>query len=368
LPALGGALLLGALPRIAKYSRARDGLLMGLGAVILANTRPYEGFVLAIPVAVTMLLWLVKPQPGKGSRLKIVSSVLAVLVIGAFSSGYYYWRVTGSPLVMTYQVDRATNSAAPYFLWQTPRSEPDYHHVVMRDFYQLELRDFEENRTLIGFFHRTGIKLRSVWHFYFGLIFSLPLLFLPWALRDRRIQFPLIAGLVLLLAFSVQTWPLPHYVSPGTAIIYIVIIQCMRHLWVWRRTKMVGAAIVRFIPLVACAMIMLRIGAVAAGIQLEPKWPRGNLARSQIIHRLQATAGADLVFVRYASNHSIQFEWVYNDADIDHAPVIWARDMGERANQELLQYYPARRAWLLQVADSSTNLSSYSGSIVKQNP
>jgi len=45
--AIGGALVLGAWPRIVRHQRLGDGLLLGLGLAILANSQPYEGFILA---------------------------------------------------------------------------------------------------------------------------------------------------------------------------------------------------------------------------------------------------------------------------------------------------------------------------------
>jgi hypothetical protein len=56
--AIGGALVLGALPRIKSSQRIRDALLMGLGLAILANSRPYEGFVFSLPVAVLLFAWM----------------------------------------------------------------------------------------------------------------------------------------------------------------------------------------------------------------------------------------------------------------------------------------------------------------------
>jgi hypothetical protein len=360
LPALGGTLLLGTLPRIIKHGRPRDGLLMAMGAVILANSRPYEGLVFGIPFAIALLVWLFAQPKKNAARLAVVSSILAVTSMGAVATSYYYWRVTGSPFVLTYQVNRRTYATAPIFLWQTPPAEPAYRHPVMRDSYRWELAGFEENRTLRGALRKTWGKFVSSWQFYLGPLFTLPLLFLPWTIRERRVRFPLVVGLLLVAAISVETWTLPHYFSPGTSIVYIVVLQCMRHLWVWKRRRMVGAAMVRMLPLVACVMVVLRVVAAAADVQIEPKWPRGNLERAQIIRELRAIPGRDLVFVRYSSHHHADYEWVYNDADIDHSEIVWARDMGKQ-NQELLTYFPDRRAWVLDVLDydAETKLSPY---------
>src|SRR5713226_7149621 len=56
--ALGGALVLGALPRIKRHRQLRDVLLMSVGFAVVANSRPYEGMFFAIPVIAALLLWM----------------------------------------------------------------------------------------------------------------------------------------------------------------------------------------------------------------------------------------------------------------------------------------------------------------------
>src|SRR5260370_12057806 len=56
--ALGGALILGALPRLTRRARTQDALLMGFGLVLLANSRAYEGLVLSLPVGLALFAQL----------------------------------------------------------------------------------------------------------------------------------------------------------------------------------------------------------------------------------------------------------------------------------------------------------------------
>jgi hypothetical protein len=357
--ALGGALVLGAWPRLRRQVRIRDSLLLGLGLVILANSRPYEGFVFSLPVAAAMLGWLggkQRPQL-KLSFSRVVLPLFLVLACGALATSYYYFRVTGDPFRMTYQVNRATYATAPYFLWQTPPPEPVYRHDVMRDFYRWELRQFEQNRTFKGYWQRAAEKFGSWWQFYLGPLCTLPLLTLPWVVRRPKIRLPLAICATMLAGFAVQTWTLPHYFSPATGALFILLVQCTRQLWHWRLgTQAIGTALVRAIPVLACAMILLRVTAAAVHVQIEPLWPRGNLERARIVRLLQRLPGRQLVIVRYGPDHNVDREWVYNDATIDAAKVVWARDMGRNDNHELLQYFRDRNAWFIEVDNSAVDL------------
>jgi hypothetical protein len=72
-------------------------------------------------------------------------------------------------------------------------------------------------------------------------------------------------------------------------------------------------------------------------------------ARYMIEEGLEARSLPQLVIVHYEPTHSPDEEWVYNRANIDHAKVIWARDMGKKENDELARYFATREVWFLNV-------------------
>jgi hypothetical protein len=362
LPALGGALLLGSFPRLKRMPGLRNAAIMALSLAILANSRPYEGFIFSLPFALAMLLWLKGSHPPclAGAIPRAVFFLLLLLAAAAAGTGYYYWRVTGSPFRMTYQVNRGTYATAPYFLWMRPPPEPSYHHPIMRDFYRWELRGFEENRTWRGALHRTWEKLDGLWKFYLGPLLTVPLLAFPAVLGDRRMRFPLLAGAFFLAGLSVETWTMAHYVAPATGILYVLLIQSIRHMrQCRRRERAVGIPMVRAIPAIACAMVVLRVTAAAAHAPIEPEWPRGNLDRPKIVDELKGIPGDHLVLVRYGPHHDVDREWVYNLADIDRSRIVWARDMGANDNQQLIHYFSGRRVWLLDGDESPPHPEPY---------
>ena len=360
--ALAGALVLGAWPRLRKRPRSVESLILAFGLVILANSRPYEGFVFAIPIAFAMLYWLTGPNhPAFRVTLsRVAIPILVVLLLASLATGYYYYRVTGSALRLAYQVNRETYATAPYFIWQTPARAPVYRHEVIRNLYDWELAEFERYRTFGGYFLGVGWKLKSWWQFYLGPLLTVPLLALPWVVRERKMRLPLLICAAMAAGFAVQTWTLPHYFSPAVCVFYLLLVQCMRHLWQWSpANRRLGRKVVRAIPVLACAMILLRVAAAGAHVRIEPAWPRGNLERAMLLRQLQQLPESQLVIVRYAPHHDFDREWVYNEADIDAAKVVWARDMGRSANRELLDYFRDRKVWLVEADSPAPQLQPY---------
>lgn len=362
--ALGGALVLGAWARLRNRARISEALLMALGVAILANSRPFEGLVLCTPVAVAMLVWLQGPNRPRLAQSfpRAVVPILLTLLFAGIATGYYYYRVTGSPFRMTYQVNLRTYEMAPPFLWQRPRPEPAYHHEIMRDFYMVQLAGFERTRTIAGYFHRSVTILISWWQFYVGPLLTVPLLAIGSVIREKKMRLPLVICGIMLLALTVETWNMPHYFSPATGALYLVLIQGMRYLRHWSpASRPLGRNIVRAIPVVASAMVLMRLTAVVAHLPVDRAWPRGDLQRAMIVRQLQQLPGKQLVIVAYEAQHNLDREWVYNDADIDAGKIVWARDMGAEGNRELLSYFKDRSAWLIDADAPPPTLKKYEG-------
>ena len=73
----------------------------------------------------------------------------------------------------------------------------------------------------------------------------------------------------------------------------------------------------------------------------------GNQNKARILAMLQKTGGKHLVLVKPKNNPNDFLQWIYNAADIDASPVVWARDMGAREDQALVNYFRGRDVWLV---------------------
>lgn len=369
--AIGGALVLGALPRILKGFRTRDFFWMALGMGILATSRPYEGLLVSIP-AVAVVAWSLwkKPHPEAFVLIRRMAPGTVLLAAAIAFMGYYDLRLYGNVFTPPYKVNRDTYAVAPHFLWQSPRPEPVYRHQVMRNFYagtsdQAEAGWYrEETQSAAGFLKVAGKKLLRTEIFYFNLALLAPLFALPWVLRDRRMRLLIPVGVVLAAGLAIETWLIPHYLSPATALLLIGLMQCMRHMRVSGRS---GLFLVRATPVLCVVLAVLRVCAqpldmkLPTGYALAESWygpGRMGLERARVASELEGHSGPQLAIVRYLPDHVVP-EWVYNAADIDGSKVVWAREMDPASNRQLLSYYKDRTAWLVEPDADPPRVSPY---------
>jgi hypothetical protein len=364
--AAGGALLFGAARRLVRRPRAADALLLALGLVILANSRPFEGLVASLPVAVLLLAWLIgkRRPPLRVSLGRVVAPVLAVLVAAGAAMAYYNARVTGDPLLLPFELHERTYGVLPLFLWQPLRPEQPQRHEVIRDFYAHNMRDYyTRQQTIAGFLHEMGRKGRILWTYFLGPALTVPLLALPWALRQRWTAFALLVVGVLLAAMLATPPIFPHYVAPVTGLVFLLVVQSARHLrlWLWRPRRRQARA-VALLRGACVAMLPFAVLVAMFLAQREPP-PGWGFTRARLLAELRQKGGRHLVIVSYGPTHNPNLEWVYNEADIDASAVVWARDMGPEDNRELIEYYrdrqPERQVWRLAGDERPVHLEPY---------
>jgi hypothetical protein len=366
--AIGGALVLGALPRIRRTARIRDGMWMALGAVVLANTRPFEGMLVCVPAAAALVRWAVKKARFSVSTLLLRAiAPVSLLAIVACMMAWYNHRVYGDAFALPYTANGAAYASAPIFLWQRPRAEPVYRYRLMREFYtKWQLGDFLYARTLRGFLDVTARKAEIALVFCLGTALMPPLIMSIQVLRDRRLRFLVAALGVYTLGLCMNPWFFPHHLAPFVCGIYALLLQSMRHMRVWRPgARPVGIATVRILPLVCVALVGVRIFAAPLHIAL-PRWPMMwygteplGLKRAHVLAELRSYPGHQLAVVRYAADHSPFDDWVYNAADIDRARVVWAREPEKGDASDLLRYFSGRNVWLVEPDADPPRISRY---------
>jgi len=384
--ATGGALVLGSLPRIKRSQRLGDALLMGMGFAIVANSRPYEGLFLGLPVAGALAAWMLGKNrpPLRLALMRVVAPLLLVLVLTGLAMGYYFWRTTGSPVDTPYLVNERTYSSAPYFPWQALTSMPAYHPEVAGVGSNLEVSAYRESRSIAGFVARTVRLFMSLLSFLLGPALAVPILAaavaLPYGFSWGNIgpitRFLLLVCAVSILGSMLPVPFLPHYAAPFTCAVLALVVQTMRRLrhYQWHG-KASGLFIARAVPLVCVLMLGLRVAVRPLRLSEPRRWLApapfptwcslgpSLLERAAVLADLDRRPGRQLVIVRYGPHHPLDLhEWVYNRADIDGAKVVWARDMGPAQNEELINYFRDRHAWLVEADDSPPKLLPYSAS------
>jgi hypothetical protein len=352
--ATGGALVLGGVRRLMRYPHIHDSLFLGIGLAVLANSRPFEGLLVSLPAGIFLFIHVIKQR---GFILwisvkRIVLPILLVLAVTTIGMGFYNLRVTGDPFRMPYQIHEETYGMAPIFLWQKPRLQTEYRHKVIRDFHATyELPLYRSQQSISGFLLETAYL--SAWGLLIINIFLVPIIIacrvlLLWTLRDPWARRALLIYFVLGLGLVTETFKWPHYAAPISALNYYFVVNALR-LTQWQNRK-IGQLMLWLTPLLAiAALVVISYGAINS--DNSSAW---HEQRAQLLKRLKQKDGEHLVIVNYGPKHSFHNEWVYNEADIDHSKVVFARAINTTQDCRLLEYFKSRRMWSLEIDDDQS--------------
>lgn len=347
--AFGGALVLGVLGRVRRHVRVHQGLLFGLGTAVLALSRPYEGLALMLGIGAVLLLLMYRGRFSMAqwlTRFVLPAALVITLSLGWLS--FYCYKTTNNPVTMPYVVFLDQYMVRRMFYWGENKPQT-YRHLHLASLYQWLLRDdISPKEKVINHAKRLS-------QFYFGPVLILALLALPWVLRDRRFRPLLVAIGITCAAVAMVEWVHIHYIAPISVALVALLVQCLRHIRTWKlRGVHIGMATV---------VILIVANLLVNTYRAVPLWDlrrtRGWwVARDRIAETLANTGETHLVVVRYSKETHPLEEWVFNLADIDKQPVVWAREMKD--NQRLFEYYKDRKIWLLQPSKHPVKLEQYS--------
>ena len=419
--AAGGALLLGGLRHTIHRARIAVSVLMALGIVILANSRPYEGLLICLPAGLLLARWMLRssqlPFPAK-LRLVVVPAGI-VFVAGGLCMGIYNRAVTGSFTKTPYDVHVRQYWQRGVFVFdrvhQPERTPPDRVAMFYREHetppesgaalrrtltQNLSSRLFALAGTPFGVAYLSpdpgyqGLLLWlallvSVWRSLSigataaAVLFAVGLECLAWkfvpfyprvlilslvtcwaaafylsARRNPSARFIVGAIGVLALGQSLTLWWWPHYAAPALPLLLAVIATTLHR--IARRSSALTTH--RVLAVTACIVVvhasMLGVVARAVGTTDDGAGLDRGRRRAEVKERIEREPGKHLLFVRYANNYTVHDEWVYNLADLKAARILFAHDLGPR-NPELIAAYPDRTTWLVTIETDRAYLAPY---------
>ncbi len=363
--ALGGALALGAVVRLFEGERTgrKRALLASLFAIallILATSRPYEGFAFSLPLLVYFGYRTVKSGLRREGRLGAMAIPVVVIgLVGVVLMGYYNQRTTGNPFLLPYVLYERTYpdlpASLPLLFGQKARADVPARDPVFAKWYAVlaEEHGYEQTKTLSGLIGLEAGRMGSNWLFYVGPALSFPVLlgFLS-CLTHPRLRIAVAVMTITACAVALcAVWQL-HYFSPATIAIYLFAVEGLRYLWQHGK-KGERAFVVAVCLTVLIASLARQTGSSAMNSTFT--FPD---TRRLAIQQLEGEPGKQLVLVSYdLERHYPGDELVHNRADFSSQNILWARSKGVEHDRELCRLYPDRTFWGLTTDDQQMSLN-----------
>lgn len=362
---LGGALLLGAVRRIASEKHRSNtafailGVSLGIGCVLLAISRPFEG-VLLVVVCGAVLFGRLLRQPSRLWRQALAVTIPLVIVAAGGLSwiAFNNQTVTGNAMKLPYSAHAEQYASTSMWIWSPMPELKQYNLERMESLYINWTRARQLNaRTWDGFLSLAGKKLNLLWGF-FPLLGGICLFPTVRLLKRKdwwfRFAFGVVAAILAIELQLVHSYAWPHYLAPVAGLFYVLLFRGLA--WIDGVGRQVS-----FLRLVAPTAVIYGCFSLAA-YAVVLGYSDSESARVVVEQKLEQTGGRHLVFVEYLPDHNLHQENVYNAADIDASDIVWANRLGDDQDRELIKWYNgSRKVWLWRV-DSGT------GSLKRWNP
>jgi hypothetical protein len=355
--ATGGALVFGAAGRLlARGGRrahpVRDGLLFGAGGAILLHSRPWEGFLFCVPFATALLARAVTPGARAGMARSLGAVLFPLALAGAFLL-YDSARVTGSMWKLPHRAYDEQYGAVSMFLIGRDAPAPASRHAELRRFFtewEPAALSPKTGRLAADWVVSAARWLRRVRPLAGAWVAAIAVAVFS---RGRRLGLPIAALAFFTAGIGLQRYELLHYAAPALALFLALLVAALRE--VILRMGRAAPPLIR--GSFALAAILFGVGALS--ISARPVDRAVSLRRS-IEDVLGGKSGTHAVVVRYAPDHDVHFEFVYNGADAPGAKVVWLREPPEAEGAAVAAAFPGRRFWLFE-PDRSVRLRPYPG-------
>jgi len=369
--ALGAMLVVGALPRLLQRPTVFLGTVLGVGVLILVTTRPYEGALLCLPLAIYILLAMVRRTNLAVLAVLTKVGLPAVLfaALGGAALMVHNEATTHDAFTTAYTVNRQAYAVTPAFLIAPPvvgeRRGPPY----FQEFYAWENEQYAHRDNPVKMLWAALVKLYYAFNFQVGVILAPAFLAGLWASR-RDLLLPITTAFFF-AGFLLETWGFPHYTAPIFPVILVLIMRGFSWLANWRLGgRDFGPALTRYMPAAIALGLSLPVLALTTG------WPHiqsdqsrkpccallESSFRSEMEAQLKAEPGRDIVLVASDQGRPTHLPILYNEPDIAASDIVWAHDLDPASNRRLLRHYANRSVWTLRwSADGKPHLRRQSG-------
>ena len=355
LTAIGGLLLLGGYARLIRKPTLGSAFSVGAGAFFLMTTRPFEGMIFSLPLAIGLLVHFLR-SPEQRRSLLMPGMVAASLVLAGLAlTVIHNQAVTGDWKKAPYTLYREESGGSPAFLFDAPLAPRDpVLYQPEHDTFDNEAINYAHGKSLGGVASVEASRFEQFWNFYIGVALTVP--FLIGLFDLRRHVAVLMALAILAVGLSFETFDWAHYASPALGVVMVSVALGLQRLRLCALGgRAIGVSLSRLLPLAIVAGLALPVVSVLnMNAKLElPRlvsssccWiPRGNVHAA--VERALARSGDRKFVVVDTGPRSPPYQWiVYNDADPGGSAMIWLNE-DARLNPRTFTRYPGRTIWHL---------------------